>query len=555
MKKSIAFIVLTDFIFLSLPFNLYSEEVKEKTVKIAIIPWKLRAPEEFSYVKEALYDMISSRIAVERQISMVMEASSKKVFSKYAEIELTDDLIREMGKELEADYVISGSLTLIANTLSLDAMAIKTSGKEAPIHTVSQGKGAESLIPLLGRMALDFNERILKREGLSTTVSGFGSTPRYVGSFSQSSQQQQRQEPLTEEGSDFLIVTRESSTKTKLWKSQTFATRIIGMAVGDTDGNGNNEIVLIDLHNLWIYRKTSSTLEFLSEFKGKRFSENLTVDVADLNNNGIDEIYVTSWAGRGLDSYVLEYQDGAYKEIASGLSWFLRVLDLPESGKVLLGQRTSGGQFFHGDVKKLSWKDNQLSDTESLDIPSGLSIYGFAQADFDADGKVETVSYDFSDHLIAHTNKDSSGWEKVWTSNDYFGGTLNKIERESGASKTSEEDNVPQASIKNRILHRDLDRDGEVEVVLNRNITSKIGRFFDKSREYKKGEIVNLIWRGNSLEENWKTKILEGYIADFQIDDIDNDGFKDLVITLITEFGGTKTKPASHLVSYKLNVR
>lgn len=554
MKKSIIFIVLTILVFLSLPFNLHSEEVKEKTVKIAIIPWKVRAPEEFSYIKEALYDMISSRIAVERQISMVMEASSKKVFSTYAETELTDDLIREMGKELGADYIISGSLTLIGNTLSLDAMAIKTFGKEAPIHTVSQGKGAESIIPLLGRMALDFNEKILKREGLSPTVSGFGGTPKYVGSFRMSSQQQE-QEPLTEEGSDFLIVTRESSTKTKLWKSQTFATRIIGMAVGDTDGNGNNEIVLIDLHNLWIYRKTSSTLEFLSEFKGKRFSENLTVDVADLNNNGIDEIYVTSWAGRKLDSYVLEYQDGTYKEIASGLSWFLRVQDLPESGKILLGQKTSGGQFFQGDVKKLSWKDNQLSDTESLDMPSGLSIYGFARVDFDADGKVETVSYDFSDRIAVHTKKSDKKWEKVWTSDDYFGGTLNKIERESGVSKTSEDDNVPQASIKSRILQRDLDRDGEIEVILNRNITSKIGRFFDKSREYKKGEIVNLIWVGNSLEENWKTKILDGYIADFQIDDIDNDGFKDLVIILITQFGGTKTKPASHLVSYKLNVR
>ncbi len=554
MKKSILSIILTVLVFVSFPLNLHSEEEREKTVKIAIIPWKVRVPEEFSYIKEAIYDMISSRIAVERQINMVMEASSKKVFSKYAETELTDDLIREMGKELGADYIISGSLTLIGNTLSLDAMAIKASGKEAPIHTVSQGKSAESLIPLLGRMALDFNEKILKREGLSPTVSGFGGTPKYVGSFSMSSQQQE-QEPLTEEGSNFLIVTRESSTKTKLWKSQTFATQITGMAVGDTDGNGNNEIVLIDPHNLWVYRKTSNTLEFLSEFKGKRFSENLTVDVADLNNNGIDEIYVTSWAGHKLDSYVLEYQDGTYKKIASGLSWFLRVQDLPGNGKLLLGQKTSGGKFFQGDLKKLSWKGSQLSAAESLNIPSGLSIYGFVQADFDGDGKVETVSYDFSDHLVAHTNKESSGWEKVWTSKDYFGGTLNKIERETRTGKTSEDDSSPQASINSRILQRDLDGDGEVEVILNRNITSKIGRFFDKSREYKKGEIVNLTWTGNSLEENWKTKILEGYIADFQIDDIDNDGFKDLVITLITQFGGARTKPASHLVSYKLNVR
>ena len=67
----------------------------------------------------------------------------------------------------------------------------------------------------------------------------------------------------------------------------------------------------------------------------------ISVDAADINGNGVPELYVTS-LGSGhtiVDSFVLEYSGGAYRTISGSDNWYYRVANTPDKGKVLLGQR------------------------------------------------------------------------------------------------------------------------------------------------------------------------------------------------------------------------
>lgn len=85
--------------------------------------------------------------------------------------------------------------------------------------------------------------------------------------------------------------------------------------------------------------------------------------------------------------------------------------------------------------------------------------------------------------------------------------------------------------------------------------------FFERARSYEKGEIFNLVWEEDRLIPNWKTREIEGYIADYQVKDADNDGDVDLVVavvsapTPITEEGiiaSLSRKKTSNIFFFKL---
>ena len=51
------------------------------------------------------------------------------------------------------------------------------------------------------------------------------------------------------------------------------------------------------------------------------------------------------------------------------------------------------------------------------------------------------------------------------------------------------------------------------------------------------------------MVENWRTKKISGYVADYQFKDIDNDGENEVVLALVLSVGGS-TKGRSVIVSY-----
>ncbi len=62
----------------------------------------------------------------------------------------------------------------------------------------------------------------------------------------------------------------------------------------------------------------------------------------------------------------------------------------------------------------------------------------------------------------------------------------------------------------------------------------------------------NLIWEENNLVTDWKTQEINGYITDYQIRDVDNDGEEELVVALINPSGALDTKSTSNILFFKL---
>ena len=56
------------------------------------------------------------------------------------------------------------------------------------------------------------------------------------------------------------------------------------------------------------------------------------------------------------------------------------------------------------------------------------------------------------------------------------------------------------------------------------------------------------------MVENWRTKKINGYVADYQFKDIDNDGQNEVVLALVLSVGAS-LQEKSVVVAYKLNLQ
>ena len=68
-----------------------------------------------------------------------------------------------------------------------------------------------------------------------------------------------------------------------------------------------------------------------------------------------------------------------------------------------------------------------------------------------------------------------------------------------------------------RIMALDLDRDRIYEIVAIAH-SSKTMRFLSRSKMLEEGQVVALVWNGDSLEERWSTPRIPGVITDFTVD-------------------------------------
>ena len=138
----------------------------------------------------------------------------------------------------------------------------------------------------------------------------------------------------------------------------------------------------------------------MAEVKGKKYLTLLGVDVMDLNNNGKPELFITRRQKDGrLQSFALEWTNGGLTKIADNQNWYLRVVNIPGKGKILLGQKRGvimQGNFskldepdelFLPGIHELKWQGDNLVSARRLDLPGAMKVYGFAWGDIQGKGQ------------------------------------------------------------------------------------------------------------------------------------------------------------------------
>jgi TolB-like protein len=525
LKKKIAIISLF------FPF-LFAVSLSAKgPARVAILPFQIHSAEDLGYLKEGIFDVISSRLTASGEIDVIGKSGIERVLMEMRPSRLTEEVAREAGLRLGADYVALGSITKIGDFISLDARLIDIKGQKPPSGVFAQTKGLDQLMARVDEFARELGQKILGKP--TTTAEGGepGTKP-----------------PLIVRPQEGPIIHEKEAAGFQ--KSQKFPFEIKGLDVADVDGDGQNEIVLMDNRTISIYKYVEERLRLFRKLGGGRNQEFLTLDVADVNGNGIAEIFVTSVSGEDLNSFILEYEEDRFKKITDRERWYFRVLDLPEKGATLLGQKMGWEEFFSGSIYQFSWKGKGFARGKKLKLPKETPLFGLAIADITGDGREEILRFDYSNRLKLLS---MDGKDLLYKTPGKYGGSNTFFDRESipAAGRRNESEPGERVYLKGRIVVLDLDGDGRVEVIVNKNHFAT-GQLFKRVRLYDRAEIYDLVWDGEALSENWRTRAIPGYIADYQVEDFDNDGSRELVVAMVSPSQLLEAPTGSQILFFEL---
>lgn len=517
---------------LSLIFILPSPSITQpkdsgKVYKVAILPFLIHSQENLDYLREGIYDILSSRITAEGEIVMVERTLVERAFYEERPMRLDEATARKIGVRVGADYMILGSLTKIGDYISLDARLISITEEKPPLGAYTQHKGIDDVMLKIGDFAKDIGYKITGRRA----AAGRPADPRHPY-LVPPKKELGRIDP---EGLGFR-------------KSQNFPFEIKGLDIGDVDGDKRNEVIVMDRHNLYILNYDGEKLKLALKVEHGSEHNFLTLDVADVNQNGTAEIIVTSVVEDDLRSFILEYEEGKFKKITEKAGWYFRVLEHPKDGPVLMGQRMGSDGLFSGPIYKFVWKKNSFERESKFDFPKETKIFGLTVADIRNQGTTDVVILEDSERLTI-LSKDG---KFSWTSKARYGGTNNSYDTPKKKDPAFRPQEAPpwRVYIPGRIIIKDLDGDGIKEIIVNKNERST--RFLERMRSYETGEVYSLIWQEGSLDTHWKTRQINGYIADFQLKDVDNDGNEELVMAVVNLGSITDRKGASNILFFKL---
>jgi hypothetical protein len=105
--------------------------------------------------------------------------------------------------------------------------------------------------------------------------------------------------------------------------------------------------------------------------------------------------------------------------------------------------------------------------------------------------------------------------------------------------------------LQQRIFVADLDQDRKNEVIVVKNHDVSRG-LFQRYRKYINGHFEAFVWDSVGLRSKWKTRKFTGYISDYDVGDLDNDGTDELVFAVMASSAGPIADPKSYIVSWSL---
>ncbi len=506
----------------------------ETPKKVAVCPLEMNAQEDLSFLQKGLFSMLFSRLADPGKVE-VLDRETIDQALKDAKGPLNESNARALGKKLGVDYILFGSVTQFGKSVSLDMSMVEVKGEKPTLTFSKQAAEPGAVITEMDLVAAEINFKT------------FGRKPELIVP-----KEQYAQKPET--GS------RDGGDRSPLTNYRTLLAvngEAIGIAAGDVDGDKKNEVVIVYKHGVEILKDNlDGRLVSVQKIDGPAYMDIVGVDVADINQNGFAEIFISRVqpASGDVKSFVLEYDGSGYKPVSKELPWYLRVVK-EDSGRDILYAQKSGkaGPYSGKEVFKVNWAANAYVPGEALRVPGGFSVMSLAMGDVTGSNVLRAM---FTDKVGRLTIFNENG-VKEWSGEDGYGGSTlyytymekDKIQRDLTAGDSDEGKGV---YFQPRNIVFDMDSDGKKEVVVIKNKEAADG-LFGQIRRFKTSGIEILKWSEMGLSPETAPKKLPGQVTDMVIADYDNNSKKEILITLIknaNNFSSEKSK--SMIVVYDM---
>ncbi|MBI5236359.1 MAG: VCBS repeat-containing protein [Deltaproteobacteria bacterium] len=486
-----------------------------RTAKVALLPLKINAADNAAFIGSVIADLIAAKLSLAGE---VIRLKDKAV----PDAGFTDEAALEAAKTHGADWGLLLSLTVTGQDYKAEARLVNALDGSIAAFSM-KASGNDALTTLTDRIASDVSAIVAKT----------------------STKSDDKKEAKKDD--DFLI--RTAQQKAQLWKSERKKGAYIAMAQADVNKDGTKELLLLSGSGLYIAIMKPDGLETIKEIQTPAGVKNFSLTVIDADKDGKDEIYVSGISGDKPSASVIEFIDNDYKITASGIQWAVRAMQASAGEAVLVGQSYRPSDGFYGTLYRLEKKGSSIAKAGEFEVQlSRGDLFRVQPADMTGSGQTELVLLDDRGFLKLYKKDKSGKWEQAWKGRDFYGGTLNLIEQEDSTLGASSKEAHP---VEGRFFIADYNKDGRKEVILKRNYPGGLGRSSKQPRSFIEAEVISLSWHDGAFEEDWKTKKIEGYIADFVIEEA-VDGTKKIIMLVVEGTEGFSEEIKSYVLSHRL---
>ncbi|MBE0599352.1 MAG: VCBS repeat-containing protein, partial [Desulfuromonadales bacterium] len=285
------------------------------------------------------------------------------------------------------------------------------------------------------------------------------------------------------------IVRREATATEGVWFGPDFAAEIVGIHVADLDGDGRQEVAIALPYRLEVGRVTAGSYTPLAALDLGFGQKVVSLDGADLDGDGRVELYLTAADEGELRSLQVGLQGEKLKLLASKLPWYMRSIQLPGEGAVLLGQRMGGGERdFDGPIFRLTLSQGKVAEGAPVDLPASISLFGFSPLPGDA-GLRTYAQLNVYDELKV-VGRDG---QEIWKSEERVGGSESFIERLDPTKNPISGPATRNAFMPPRLLQGP---EGTLLVPVNEG-----SRLLARIRTFDKSRLRAMTWNGFALQE------------------------------------------------------
>jgi TolB-like protein len=543
-------------VLLLLSFNFsFAADVK----RVALLPFKINSAKDLSFLQDGIFDMLSTRLAKEGQVEVINRSKVDAAMQTDAKSGTVNEAAaRSIGTRLKADFVLFGSLTVLGENVSIDSKMVDISGNRPPMTFFDQSQDLGAVITKINLMAADINDKMFGRVTQTQAQTAAKAPPAAQPQPTKKAaiyahpEKVLKEDGFTSQGqadadsSGIILPAEARETQQQFWKSANFKHLINGVALGDVDNDGKIETVAITPHSLIVYRSESGRFYKVTEISQSKNQFLTCVDIADINANGVAEIFVTSFNAERttINSFVLEYDGENFAKIIEGSYYIYRVADTPGRGKVLLGQRPRMTQTLSGKIFDMIWQGGEYVPNDEVKTPRDTSLLGLTIGDVLNDGQETAVGYKSNDRIQII---DSAG-QRIWDSPDRYGGSM--MYYDAPRDDKGQVENKKYFPMRLAVWQNKAQKESEVIAVKNHDLTGHKLAY----RKFTKTHIEAFTWNGIHLAPSWKSRQMSGYIPDFTVGDFDNDGQDELVAALVIKAGGIAllTEPKSTIIALPL---
>ena len=515
--------------------------------RVLIVPFDINSEKDLSFLKRGVTDMLTTRLA-QSGLAEPVNLDQLTGGGKTTVGPMNISGAVSQGKKYNAEYVIFGSVTVVDDRISTDAMVVDVSQQKPVLVFNKFGQSRSDLIGHISLLATQISEEVFGQKAVAEVI-----PPQEPAKAEKARQTDNLRAPEPAKVTETYpaVPVQVSEEMPASWASEDFQIRMIGLAVGDLDGDGNNETAFAGDSKVYFYRYSGGQFKALGELAVPRDERILGIDSADINGNGKSEIFVTKLIeekGR-LRSVVVEWDGSQFSTIAEDLNWYFRIIKIPGRGNVLLGQQGAGlKKMFSGGVYEMKWRNGRYEPGQKIKLPKDATVYGFTFGDVLNDGKemlIQFNPYDYVRVLDANGNNE-------WESPDKYGGSTVYLEYPTDNTSFRGTKVMKRVYLKQRIIAADLNENGKEELVLIKN-EDVSGRVLKYTRVFKTGCVEGFEWDGKGFTRVWKSKEFTEYISDYTVADFNSDGKADEVVLAVVAKGGSLfVKDKSYIYVYRV---